>query len=274
MFSSDCAKCQKEVTAWSKGVSCERCDDWYHVGCMVVKGAVKPEHMKILKCKNIWFVCETCQERTRREWKEKDKKTRKEEEAADAKRHPPGDEVEKAEPVVAADHNYHKGTAASEDPGKMEEGAEAGEKKEAAPGTENKRKPAEVKEKEAEPGTESKRESEAVKEKEAEPGTESKRESEAAVKEKEAAPGTESEKEAEAAVKEKEAAPGTESEKEAEAAVKVKEKEAAPGTESEKEAEAAVKVKEKEAAPGTESEKEAEAAGKIRKLHNAEKKVV
>lgn len=65
MLSSDCRKCQRKVTAWSKGMNCERCDDWYRVGCVVVKEVVKHKHMKVLRVKNIWFMCDVCQAKMR-----------------------------------------------------------------------------------------------------------------------------------------------------------------------------------------------------------------
>lgn len=67
-FNSDYGVCRKEVTSRSTVVACERCDDWFRVGCAVMRG-LKDSHMKLLQSRNLLCVCNHCLDIVRREWK-------------------------------------------------------------------------------------------------------------------------------------------------------------------------------------------------------------
>ena len=65
MHGSDCGKCKREVNRRSKKwISCERCDDWYHMDCVGL-GRVNERD---LRCKNLLFLCDECLPKTKEEW--------------------------------------------------------------------------------------------------------------------------------------------------------------------------------------------------------------
>ena len=64
MFESDCRVCEKEVTSTSKAVACEKCNDWFHVWCVGLRGV----NMKVLRCKNLLFLCTPCLYALKSEW--------------------------------------------------------------------------------------------------------------------------------------------------------------------------------------------------------------
>ena len=56
------------MTYRSKGIACERCEEWFHVECAVMRG-LRDSHMKMLKNKNLLFVCNACLKTVKLEWK-------------------------------------------------------------------------------------------------------------------------------------------------------------------------------------------------------------
>ena len=64
MFNTDCGKCRREVTRRTRWLACEKCSDWYHLECVGLKGV----NEKIIRSKNLLFVCDECLARLKQEW--------------------------------------------------------------------------------------------------------------------------------------------------------------------------------------------------------------
>lgn len=63
-YSSDCKICVREVVVGAKGVSCDGCEDWHHLGCVnitnkIYKSLYEAENLKI----NIKWYCKDCDEK-------------------------------------------------------------------------------------------------------------------------------------------------------------------------------------------------------------------
>lgn len=59
-YSSDCKKCKEEVEKYTKWISCQMCNDWFHAKCL---GKKYDKHYTLMEEKNIWFLCDTCKDK-------------------------------------------------------------------------------------------------------------------------------------------------------------------------------------------------------------------
>lgn len=101
MYDSDC---RKVVIVSTKGLSCERYTDWYHVTCCVLRALIA-DHMRVLRCRSVWFICDQCRDKCKRDWKKEgggskvddDEDEKLEDKAEDG-----------ANNVAVLDHDYHR----------------------------------------------------------------------------------------------------------------------------------------------------------------------